>query len=196
MAAHGNRPILPFIKGNPAIADRFWAKVKKRGPDDCWDWQASTDENGYGRFKLTGYEKRHANRVAWALANERDPAEFVVRHTCDRPSCVNPAHLLIGTVQDNTNDKMARGRHRSGRQGGENNGAARLTKAQIGEIVPLLRTKLNNCEIAARYPVSDSLISRIRTARSWQREAAEFGWEPAIAYLAHLCPTPSEGEEG
>lgn len=35
---------------------------------------------------------------------------LVVRHTCDNRSCINPEHLLIGTVADNNRDKVNRGR--------------------------------------------------------------------------------------
>ena len=33
-----------------------------------------------------------------------------MRHTCDVKSCVNPDHLLVGTVQDNANDAVERDR--------------------------------------------------------------------------------------
>lgn len=29
---------------------RFWSKVDKRGPDECWPWTASCFEDGYGQF--------------------------------------------------------------------------------------------------------------------------------------------------
>lgn len=51
-----------------------------------------------------------AHRVAYWLTTGEWPADHVVRHTCDNPPCVNPAHLLLGTHSDNTQDKMDRGR--------------------------------------------------------------------------------------
>lgn len=181
-----NKPIWLYLNGRPDIVSRFWSHVERRGPDDCWDWKASLSHNDYGRFKIASYETRQCNRVAWAIANERDPGNLLVRHTCDRPQCCNPTHLLLGTVKDNSDDKIARGRHRSGRQDGEHNGHAILTNAQIGEIVGLFSTKLTNFDIGIRYRVTHSLISRIRTGRSWQKVAAQYGWEPAIAALSRL----------
>jgi hypothetical protein len=166
----------------PEIVERFWAKVRGGPAESCWDWQASVNTSGYGRFKIVSWQVRHANRVAWTIANLRDPGDLIIRHTCDRPICCNPAHLIIGTTLDNSHDMMERGRFVQRDQRGENNGAARLTRDQIGEIVSAFRRGEDNTEIAARYPVGHALISRIRTARSWQAEAAEFGWGPAIAF--------------
>ena len=32
------------------LENRFWIKVDKRGPDECWNWQGSFFRNGYGQF--------------------------------------------------------------------------------------------------------------------------------------------------
>lgn len=186
MTAPAHKPILPFIQSNPAVADRFWSKVRRGAPDACWDWQGGKSR-GYGRFKLASFEARHSNRVAWAIANERDPGDMLIRHSCDRPSCCNPAHLSLGTAQDNSDDKFERGRFRAGRQDGEHNGRAILTEEQVGRIVGMLKLGLANRYICQRFRISDSLISRIRTARSWQKQAAAFGWPPAIAYMERLA---------
>ena len=53
----------------------------------------------------------------------------VVRHTCDNPRCINPKHLLLGTVQDNIDDMVARGRNRGA--SGERNSMAKLTDEQV-----------------------------------------------------------------
>lgn len=74
------------------------------------------DKDGYGYVYVghgrEGQRRVGAHRVAWEKANGRTllPGE-VVRHSCDNPPCVNPAHLLIGTIGDNNRDMAARGRH-------------------------------------------------------------------------------------
>jgi HNH endonuclease len=40
------------------------------------------------------------------------PADLVVRHTCDNSHCINPEHMLLGTRKQNTQDAIARGRHK------------------------------------------------------------------------------------
>ncbi len=178
-------PILIHLQGpkREKVIERFWSKIAVGGPDECWDWQAGTAEGGYGRFKIASFEQRHANRVAWAIANDQEPGDLVVRHTCDRPVCCNPAHLLLGTHADNTRDKMERGRHRNGDHRGERNGRAMLANADVAKIVGCFRDGLNNMQIARRFPVGHALVSRIRTGRSWQPQAAAAGWPPAVAYM-------------
>lgn len=184
MAAGLSKPILPYL--SPEIEERFWEKVTRAGPDDCWPWLASLNHHGYGRFKIASYTSRHANRVAWVIAHRVEPApELVIRHSCDNPRCCNPAHLLLGTHADNAADKMQRGRWRGGDMAGTRNPRCLLTMDQLAEIVRLLPT-MPNTYIARRFPVGHSIISKIRTGNAWQREAAQFGWAPAQAYLERI----------
>lgn len=167
---------------------RFWSKVAMGAPDECWDWKGSVAGFGYGRFKVCSYTTLHANRVAWTLKHRREPGDMVIRHTCDRPPCCNPAHLLIGTVADNNNDKLARGRHRSADMRGTKNPNALLGEGDVAKIVSMIRDGFNNTQISAHVSVGHSLVSRIRTGRSWQREAARAGWGPAIKWVADNDP--------
>lgn len=180
LAEHAPIPILPHIEGpdGSACRERFLEKVKRGGPDDCWEWTASRTHNGYGRFKIASWKTVHANRVAWALEHGTDPGDLIVRHSCDNPPCCNPAHLLLGTVADNNADKLERGRHRNGKLGGVRNPMARLTEADVADIVRRLKNHESNMSIATHHKVGHALVSRIRVGRSWQREAAKLGWNP------------------
>jgi len=94
-----------------SLATRFWSKVRRGEPNACWPWTGSTDGRGYGH--LSAYPKGSplkAPRVAWEIANGPIPDGMLVRHKCDNPPCVNPAHLELGTQKDNTRDTSARGR--------------------------------------------------------------------------------------
>jgi hypothetical protein len=180
MAEPTHNPILPHLlsPNGPPILSRFHEKVKRAGPNDCWLWQAMANRGGYGRFKIAAYTSVTAHRLAWVAANMREPGGLIIRHKCVNPPCCNPRHLEIGTAADNAQDKVERGRCRTGRQDGEHNGAALLTTEQVGQIVKALQAGESNLQIARRFPVSDSLVSRIRTGRSWVKEAAAFGWQP------------------
>lgn len=93
------------------VAERFWAKVdRSAGPNECWPWTANRHPRGYGKFGIRG-RLYVASRVAWEIANNAGiPSAHVVMHSCDNPPCCNPAHLSVGTVRDNWNDALAKGR--------------------------------------------------------------------------------------
>lgn len=90
--------------------ERFWSKVDRRGPDECWPWKGSRNPDGYGSFSYQGRQAR-AHRMAWMLANGAVPeAGKLICHSCDNPPCCNPAHLWPGTPSDNMKDCYAKGR--------------------------------------------------------------------------------------
>ncbi|MBX3031886.1 MAG: HNH endonuclease [Chloroflexi bacterium] len=92
--------------------DRFWGYVDRGADDECWIWRGPTYVGGYGRLSTPGGKHVRAHRFSYELATGTSLAPgLVIRHTCDRPPCVNPAHLLPGTQRENIADMMSRGRH-------------------------------------------------------------------------------------
>lgn len=95
------------------LAERFWPKVRKTR--SCWLWTASVDVHGYGQIggiSADGHRTMFkAHRVSWQLHRGPIPVGMCVLHKCDRPRCVRPAHLFIGTVADNVMDMTAKGRN-------------------------------------------------------------------------------------
>ncbi len=102
------------------LADRFWEKVHKRGPDDCWLWTASVAQ-GYGHMVDDGHDF-NAHRVSWEMAHGDIAEDQHVCHSCDKRyppgdityrRCVNPAHLFLGTRSDNMRDMCSKQRDRA-----------------------------------------------------------------------------------
>jgi hypothetical protein len=123
-----------------ARADRFWARVQK-GPG-CWLWQGAKNQRGYGLAYYDGKKNQTVHRLMWRLHFGEIPEGKLVCHTCDTPSCVNPEHLFLGTNQDNSDDKIAKGRYK--------HGIKRMTPEQVREIRALKASGLTYLEIQAR----------------------------------------------
>lgn len=84
--------------------DRFWSKVDRRGPDDCWEWMASKSPKGYGYFSVWSIKRSPlpAHRVSFMIANGSIDDGMFIDHTCRNRSCVNPGHLRQVTPLVNT----------------------------------------------------------------------------------------------
>lgn len=83
----------------------------------CIDHGKSTAlvDGSYAQVTVNG-KVRRLHRVVYCEHNNIsiDSIELlVVRHSCDNPRCINPAHLLLGTHIDNMQDKVTRGRSRN-----------------------------------------------------------------------------------
>lgn len=99
-----------------AEAARFWAKVDRRSDDECWLWTGSRNARGYGGFGHRG-RTRKATHVSYEIATGQPfPAGLMARHSCDNPSCVNPAHIQPGTNRENVADMVSRKRHHANRR--------------------------------------------------------------------------------
>jgi hypothetical protein len=145
------------------LEERFWDKVDIQGPDDCWEWTASTHyRKGYGQF-WAGGTMQLAHRYAYYLATGEKPGELCVLHTCDNPPCCNPAHLWLGTVADNNRDMADKDRAAKG----EDHGSSKLTERDIQEIRDWYEAGELQKDIAATYGISRRQVSRIVNKKNW-----------------------------
>lgn len=97
---------------DPKTLTRFWAKVDTApNSTGCLVWTGATEQFGYGVFRV-GAKVRKAHVVAWELEHGAVPVGALLMHLCDVPSCVNVAHLRLGTHKQNFDDMVAKGRRR------------------------------------------------------------------------------------
>jgi hypothetical protein len=111
--------------------EQFWNNVTMGSPTECWLWQKCANTSGYGRLYL-GEVAWSAHRLAYTDKVGPIPDGKIVCHTCDNPLCCNPAHLFLGTDQDNATDRSQK--NRSARQKGTTNPANKLTEQQVLDI--------------------------------------------------------------
>lgn len=151
------------------IADRFWPKVDRRGPDECWPWKGS--RRGFGHGQIGGAGGRGtspvgAHRVSWEIHYGPVPIGLCVCHRCDNPPCVNPSHLFLGTHADNVADKVAKGRGRAASRPGAGNPNAKLTESDVAEIRRRLLTGEPGTAIARDFGISSTHVYWIRDGKT------------------------------
>lgn len=138
------------------IEERFWRHVHKT--EGCWRWTGAISTMGYGVVNLGG-RARHAHRVSWMLRHGDMPTAFVL-HRCDNPSCVNPAHLFLGTQYDNMLDAARKGRIPRG----DRHHGAKLTEAMVRSI----RASTEPSKVVAdRFGIHYSAVNQIRRRARW-----------------------------
>ena len=138
------------------IEQRFWAKVDKTG--DCWLWTGCTT-SGYGQIKA-GKRVVLVHRLSYELHHGFIPSGLLVCHTCDVRNCVNPEHLFLGTIADNTHDMIAKGRRVITK--GDAFVLTKITDAQVEEIRTLWATgKYRQYEIADIYGIVRTHVCNI-----------------------------------
>lgn len=145
--------------GSQKDVERFWSYVAKAGPDECWKWTGFSKRCGYGQIQIGGQMKR-AHRAVWEIVHGTvlTSSEHVL-HSCDTPLCVNPAHLSVGTTNDNFVDMVKKGRHPRCR--------TFLTREKVAQIRSL-KGKLTQQQIADQFGVSPHHISRILSGKQWK----------------------------
>lgn len=167
------------------IQDRFWQRVDKGGPDECWNWTGVVNNRGgYGVIGGSLYGVRHvpiganmlAHRASWVMHNGPFPGDrsgwhgWVVLHTCDNPLCVNPAHLVLGSQKENVKDMDRKGRsNRSGLapKSGIEHRRAKLTAEQVAQIVA---SDESHAVLAESLGVAVDTVERVRRGKTYQQQ--------------------------
>lgn len=97
--------------------DRAWAKVDRRGTDDCWPWTGSLNSDGYPQMVVGGRKARRVvrpYRLIYEAVNGPLVAGMTIDHECHNGDplcpggrfclhrrCCNPTHLVQRTNIEN-----------------------------------------------------------------------------------------------
>lgn len=142
-------------------AYRFWKNVVVT--DSCWMWTAAVSPKGYGIFHSD--KKVPAHRYSYELYNGAIPSGLLVLHRCDNPPCVRPDHLFLGTNADNMADRNAKNRQS---RGAKNCSSASLCEDRVRQIRKEAARGVRHRDIALRFGVDTSQISRIANRKTWK----------------------------
>lgn len=148
--------------------ERFWSKIDRRGPEDCWNWR-SPITRGYGYLSINNKHYK-AHRIAWMLANGPIPDGMHCCHRCDNALCCNPGHLFPGTPRDNIHDMIKKGRYRSPQSAslpGSLNPCSKLTEEQAVYAMARILAGEARVSIGRAFGVHHSAITRIWWGLCW-----------------------------
>lgn len=152
----------PTLKPVETTIERFQRLSTPVTESGCWIWLGAVNKDGYGKIKVKG-KHLTSHRLSWELHNGEIPNGAHVLHRCDVTGCVNPAHLFLGSNQDNVDDRETKGRsyvlpiHRE----------TKLTEDQVLEIRRLKGIETNN-SLGKRFGVHHSHISRLQNYKFWK----------------------------
>ncbi len=145
---------------NAKARAKFWSLVDD-SPEHggCWRFKR-LHALGYGTLSVGGFHHR-AHRAAWLITHGPIPADLHILHSCDHPWCVNPAHLRVGTIQENYQQRDAQLKCTKG----EKHHTAKLKDEQVLEIY---LSKEPRSELARRFGVYPTTIWKIQEGITWK----------------------------
>lgn len=131
-------------------------------PNGCWEWNLFRSKKGYGQL-WNGHRMEGAHRVSYRLFKGEIPDGQCVCHTCDNPGCVNPEHLFLGSIAENTSDRQSKGRGIKGMSVH----TSKLCEADVRRIRRLAGSGVLHRDLAAQFGVDRSTISRVSSGATW-----------------------------
>lgn len=139
---------------------------------DCIEHAQKGNKAGYGNGHWEG-EQVMLHRLAYCF-NKRIPVSqikgSVVMHTCDNPRCINPAHLRLGSQDDNMKDMQGKGRMSKG----SDHYISKLTEDVVRYIrenyIPR-HPEFGGRALARKFGVDPVTVCEARTGKKWKSVA-------------------------
>jgi lambda repressor-like predicted transcriptional regulator len=153
---------------SPALMESARRRLSERvvASSECLLWQGCKKPSGYGLMAVGKRNREATHRIAWALHNgQRPPVGMHVMHSCDTPSCVNPAHLSIGTPSDNQMDSSRKGRKNVPK--GAAHALSRYTESQFVAAALLFAHGATYRVISEKIGVTRSALMKTLQGHRW-----------------------------
>jgi hypothetical protein len=150
------------------LSSTIWPDIKAKlmslvfvREDGCWAYTGGLTTHGYGHLNWDG-KVHKAHVISYLVHKGPIPEGQWVLHTCDQPWCVNPDHLWPGTVQDNVDDMIRKGRK------ARSSGGSALRDDDVRQIRRLLAEgQHSQTEIGEMFRINRATVSDIKRGRSW-----------------------------
>jgi hypothetical protein len=157
------------------LKDRLLGRLKINEQTGCHEWQGYTLD-GYGMIR-DNRKRVRVHTVAFRLFKGSLRKGLCVCHTCDNRKCANPEHLFLGTIQENTADKVAKGRQAKGAGHGlrgESHPQSKLSAADVAAIrAAYAENRANQYQLASAFKVSQALVNLIINNKLWKEQSCQ-----------------------
>lgn len=133
----------------------------------CWLWLGAWTPKGYG--VVAGGKKGIkwiASRFFYTHLKGEIPEGMFVCHKCDTPACVNPDHLFLGTLLDNSQDMARKGRGRKAK--GVQNSFNKYTPEIVLEVRKLRAEGMSRGDLSRRFGIPGRTIYSFFTNETWR----------------------------
>lgn len=157
---------LPVPYADDVAQFRFWSHVAI--DDCCWNWTGAVSSNGYGYIGSCSKRGRWGTTAAvfsWMILHGPVPKGMNVCHRCDNRLCVRPGHLFLGTVAENSQDMVAKGR----------SPLAKLTPGDVSAIRARFAAGETNKALAEAYGVVPNYMWSITSGKTWRGARSDVG---------------------
>lgn len=168
-----NRPLEDSLMPNfdDKTLARFWSKVDRKGPDECWLWTGQIGTNGYGKFTMKMPDNKSPHRSSHQVSYEIECGDrngLYVLHKCDVPACVNPKHLWLGTQKQNLQDMFNKQRHAIIIIRGEAQKNSKLTVTLVKSLRSLRIAGMTYKKLSEKFSISPSLARKVCVREIWK----------------------------
>lgn len=173
-----------YIRSREIDWDQVWERLKNNTDEDgeCMIWNKLLHPNGYG---ITTLKKKSycAHRLAYMVKLKGKPVpteingeKAMIRHLCNKPRCINPDHLQLGTYVENCADKVLNNTTNRG----ESSHLAKITEL-VARDIKLSRLEKGEegyktqTERADFFGVSQFIVQNIDHGSSWAHLPDRYG---------------------
>jgi hypothetical protein len=161
----------------------------------CWNWTGSKSQDGMPRIWAFSHSHGAKNympgtRAVWNIAHDRAPLPgwFIIR-ACGNTSCLNPVHLKELRSRKEIGKHVRRAGWLVGNSTEQRRATIKLAFAASGAVQTAPETvikihqepaEVSSAEVARKYGVSRTIVSRIRLGKSYRQLLAPIAGSQAL----------------